>query len=140
MLESRGTTETQDQHPATTPPAGRPALPAPAHAAPFPLPSLSLQIRSYSLDKWRLSFLQRTYHLGEQLIILGSGALPCLWSASARAAPALAARGEPAGAAAFAAAWLLASAALELPWSAYSTFVVVRRRGVLCNVVRGGTL
>jgi hypothetical protein len=98
--------------------------------APHPTPPpLTPQIRRYALDKWALNFCRSTYHLGEQLIILGSGALPWLWSATARAAPRLAGAGEVPHTVAFALAAAVASALLEVPWSAYSTFVVEARNG-----------
>lgn len=87
------------------------------------------KIRRYSLDKWRFGFLRRTYQLGEHLLILGSGALPWLWRAAARAAPAVAARGEVAHTVVFALAGTAVSMVLELPWSWVSTFVVEQRHG-----------
>ncbi|KAI8462381.1 MAG: peptidase family M48-domain-containing protein [Monoraphidium minutum] len=85
------------------------------------------KIRGYSLDKWRFGFLRRTYRLGETLILLGSGALPALWSA-AGAAPG--ARGSDARrGATFAVLVGGGAAALELPWSCFRTFVLEQRHG-----------
>ncbi|GFR42647.1 hypothetical protein Agub_g3584 [Astrephomene gubernaculifera] len=112
--------------------------PPPALAALF-TKELYDKTQSYSIEKWWFASAHSLYSVMETLVLILTGWLPYVWTASGAVlaaasthlSPGWAAwgRGEIAQTVVFVLALCLGNMVLELPWGIYSTFVIEQRHG-----------